>query len=124
MKNNIPKGSLIEGFLPADHCDVHTYKVEAESLKADDIQVAFWNNSPKWVRNLMRLRNSIVKFMGLKGEQRDADALERCIRNGGTYSLFTVAAKLANENILRLDDSHLSAQFLYMFNPCRAMRSW
>lgn len=109
MKNPVPKGSLIESFLPADHFDVHTYKVEADYLNADDIQVAFWTNSPLWVQRLMNLRNALVKLVGLKGEKSDKQKYEDCIRSGGAYGIASVPAKSKNENVLRLDDSHLSA---------------
>lgn len=109
MKNQVPKGSLIESFLPANHSDVHTYEVEADYLSADDIQVAFWTNSPKWVQRLMNLRNALVKLVGLKGEKSNKQAYEDCIRSGGTYDMVSVPAKSENENVLRLDDSHLSA---------------
>lgn len=109
MNNEIPKGSLIEKFLPADHFDVHTYKVKIEKLNADDIQVAFWTNSPKWVQALMNFRNSLVKLVGLKGGAKDIKAFENCIRTGGTYDMVSIPAKSENETVLRLDDSHLSA---------------
>lgn len=109
MKNSIPKGSLIEGFLPADHSDIHTYMVEAKHLSADDIQVAFWTNSPKWVQRLMDLRNSLVKLVGLKGGKENKEAYEECIRSGNTYGMVSIPAKSENETVLRLDDAHLSA---------------
>lgn len=109
MKNSIPEGSLIEKFLPADHSDVHACVVEAEHLSADDIQVAFWTNSPKWVQRLMNLRNSLVKLVGLKGEKENKEAYEDCIRSASPYGMVSIPAKSENETVLRLDDSHLSA---------------
>lgn len=109
MNNDIPKGSLVLQFLPANHYDVHTCTVEADKLSADDIQVAFWTKSPKWVSSLMKLRNSIVRYVGLKGVNKDSSAFANCIRTGGRYNMVSIPAKSDNETVLQLDDSHLTA---------------
>jgi hypothetical protein len=79
-------------------------------ITADDIQVAFWTVKPKWLKNLYCIRNTLVKPFGLKGdENKNAEEIERCIREGTSSGLMSVSDKSENETVLYLSDKHLSA---------------
>lgn len=106
----IPKDSLVNTFLPTNYsdafsCDFNT----AKEITADDIQVAFWTKWPKWIERLFRIRNLIVKVVGLKGDSSNAGMIEDCIRNNKEYKEFSVVCKSKNETVVKLSDKHLDA---------------
>lgn len=111
QKKNIPLEALVNKYLPVNYKDIFECVVEnAPPITADDIQVAFWTVNPKWLENLFRIRNTLVKPFGLKGdENRNTEEIERCIREGSNYSLMSVPDKSENETVLYLSDKHLSA---------------
>ena len=110
-KSAIPQGSLIENYLPADYSDVYACTVYSEKeITSDDIMVGFWTDSPAWINALFKLRDFLVKFVGLKGSGgSNLDEFEKCIRSGGTYRFISVPAKNSNETVLLLSDKHLDA---------------
>lgn len=72
---------------------------------------AFFNTSPRWIKSLLRLRNKIVRTMGLKVSKvpDDPEAVLRSVKweKGEEIGLFKVYNKLNDEIILGQDDSHL-----------------
>ena len=119
-KSTIPSGSLTEKYLPADHSDVYACVTDTgKEIIPDDIMVNFWTDFPRWITALFKLRDFLVKFVGLKGSDSSNTAyfvhstsmkeLENCIRTGGTYDFVSVPAKSANETVLLLSDKHLDA---------------
>jgi hypothetical protein len=110
-KPAISPDSLIGKYLPADYSDVYVCETPSgKELNPDDVLIAFWTNSTAWVSALFRLRNFLVKFVGLKGSgERNAEELEKCIRTGGTYGFTSVVAKDDRETVMLLTDSHLNA---------------
>ena len=112
-KTAILPTSLVRNYLPADYSDVYTYKVNSDKeIVPDDVMVNFWVDFPAWVNALFKLRNFLVKFVGLKSsEGSDVQEVEKCIRTGTPYHLASVPAKCDNETILLLSDKHLDAYF-------------
>ena len=110
-KGLTPSGSLIEKFLPVDYSDVYACEVDSEKeIIPDDIMVYFWTDFPGWVNVLFKLRNFMVKFVGLKSsEDGNLEEFEKCIRTGGTYNFASVPIKSNDETILLLTDKHLNA---------------
>ncbi len=109
-KIEIPKDSLANTFLPTNYsdafsCDFNTTK----EITADDIQVAFWTKWPKWIERLFKIRNLIVKVVGLKGDSSNAGMIEDCIRNNKEYKEFSVVSKSKDETVIKLSDKHLDA---------------
>lgn len=111
QKKNVPQKALVNKYLPVNYKDIFECTIEnAPMITADDIQVAFWTVNPKWLENLYRIRNTLVKPFGLKGdENRNREEIERCISEGGNYGLMSVPDKSENETVLYLSDKHLSA---------------
>ena len=66
-EQNIPQDSLIAGYLPADYCDSFSRNVVSEkAITSDEFFDMAFNHSPGWVNGLMKLRNAIVKPLGLE----------------------------------------------------------
>ena len=110
-KADIPTGCLTANYLPADYSDVFFCEVDSErKINPDDIMISFWSDFPGWVNALFKLRNFLVKFVGLKGSQeKTMEELEKCIRTRSSTGLASVPAKNNNETVLLLTDKHLNA---------------
>lgn len=109
-KAEIPIGSLVAKCLPADYCDAYSIELPIQkNISADDVLVAFWTMQPVWLNWLFRLRNTLVRPFGLKGENPELDAgrVERAIRSGSAAGVMTVYAKSPVETVLCLSDKHL-----------------
>lgn len=102
--------SLTRKYLPCNFWDAYKCAVESEStITPDDLQVAFWANTPNWVAGLFKLRNAVVKLVGLKTGKGEFQKIEQCIREGKTYNMMSVAEKSDKETVITLKDKHLNA---------------
>ena len=112
-KTIIPSDSLVERFLPADYTDTYYREVVTDKpLSPDEIMIGLWNSTRQiwWMAALFRLRNFLVRFVGLKGEEGfDVGAFEKAIREGGSYGFTSVPAKNSHETVMMLTDKHLDA---------------
>lgn len=118
VKANIPRSSLVQGFLPADYADAFVYAAEGSvDFSADDVQSVFWTDMPRWIVGMMKLRDLMVKPFGLRGSKGvDAAELKKCIRRGGNHGMFSVVEKSGNEAVVMLQDSHLKAWMSVMID--------
>lgn len=112
----IPADSIVRPFLPVNYYDVIEYSFPAEyEITADDIQIAFWSDMPKWVNRLFKLRNWLVKPFGLKSGTSKMEKLKECITTGSDYDMMSVPAKSDKETVIALNDKHLKAYIsIYM----------
>ena len=93
-EQNIPQDSLIAGYLPADYCDSFSRNVVSEkAITSDEFFDMAFNHSPGWVNGLMKLRNAIVKPLGLEVGMRFAD---------------TICEQNAQEIVFGMPDKHLT----------------
>lgn len=115
---SIPTGSYTHNYLPANYYDSYFCQVSSEhQISPVEIMIAFWTKPPRWVDRLFNLRNTLVKFVGLKGAQPDQGQLADSIRDGSTYNMFSVAYKSEQEVVLKLTDSHLDAYISVYVQP-------
>lgn len=92
-KTKIHKGGLIDNYLPADYLDSFSKEVVTqESITTDAFFNMVFNQFPAWIDWLLKLRNTIVKPLGLDTQSRFSDSV--CERN-------------ANEIIWGIPDKHL-----------------
>ena len=86
--------SLIENYLPADYCDSFSRNAVSEkAITSDEFFDMAFNHSPAWVNGLMKLRNTIVKPLGLEVGMRFAD---------------TICEQNAQEIVFGMPDKHLT----------------
>lgn len=106
----VPPDSLVAAYLPADHADAFRVIVPSPlSSTPDDLMVSFWSDMPGWVGALFRVRNALVRIVGLRGGRHDTARLERCIREGGSYGAMSIPARDGRETVCLLTDRHLDA---------------
>lgn len=93
-EQNMPQNSLIANYFPADYCDSFSKTVISEkTVTSDEFFDMAFNQSPGWVNGLMKLRNAIVKPLGLEVGMRFAD---------------TICEKNRNEVVFGMPDKHLT----------------
>ena len=79
-KTKIHKGDLIDNYLPADYLDSFSKEVETkENITPDAFFNMAFNQFPAWIDWLLKLRNTIVKPLGLDTTNRFSDSI--CERN-------------------------------------------
>ncbi len=109
MISTLPASSLLQN-LPHDYLDSYAAAVDAHGVSIEQVGRAFFTASPAWVDGLLRLRNRLVAFLGLKvpgaGTKEEVLRAFRC-EVGDSVALFHVLAKTKNEIILGEDDKHL-----------------
>lgn len=121
-KTILPGSSLISEYLPCDHADAYAVDVpETANFSADDMQIMFWTKSPAWVERMMKLRNILVRPLGLQVDKPNLETIRRAIEEGGHCGVMTVVAKSANETLIKLDDKHLTAYISVIVEPRRAI---
>jgi hypothetical protein len=95
-KVTIEENSLVNKFFPADYVDAFGCVVSnSKSIEPEKILFDMQNNQPTWIRFLFRLRDIVVKPLGLKA---------------GNKTLIKVPIKNENEIVFQLIDKHLTAE--------------
>ena len=94
----------------ADLADAYETLVPQSDLSAIDIYCAVMRQTPGWVDALMRLRNKVVKPLGLKDLGALSNVAARAAAPGQRMGLFEVVSVSPNELVLQDDDNHLLVQ--------------
>lgn len=64
-----PNSTLLNQYLPVDYTDTHQREVKGkEEFKPEELLRVMFTNLPLWIDGLMKLRNIVVKPLGLKGD--------------------------------------------------------
>ena len=110
-KTEVPLDSLTREYLPADYTDSFLIITDHEiQASPDDLMISFWTDMPGWVNTLFKLRNFLVQFVGLKGNEKNSiSELETLVRTGGENEFMKIPAKDRYETVLLLSDKHLDA---------------
>jgi len=105
--DKIPDNSIISnGFGKTDYCD--SYKVYSQTSDNIDKITSNIFKTPKWIDFLMSIRNSTVKFFGLKiGDKEDLHFADH-YPIGSKAVYFTVIARNDNEIVMAENDKHLN----------------
>lgn len=93
-KTKIHKGSLIDNYLPADYLGSFSKEVVThENITPDAFFDMAFNRFPVWIDWLLKLRNKLVKPLGLDTTSRFSDS---------------VCERSVNEIIWGMPDKHLN----------------
>lgn len=114
VSHQLPAHSLLPGsFQPLHYLDAFTADFHDPDHKIGprEAALAFFQSGPRWVGGLMRLRDAVVRLLGLKTAKGHADhaaalAAFRCVP-GERMGIFTVKAVGPQEVVLGEDDRHL-----------------
>ncbi|MFB9886926.1 DUF2867 domain-containing protein [Balneatrix alpica] len=115
---------FVEGAYFHDH---FVTEVQAEQQSALDVYLTLVERMPRWVNQLMALRNWIVSKLGLKhlGRMADYDAAKpsEAYQPGDSLGIFKVVLNRPEEVILEDRDKHLDVKVsFYLQNEAGVQR--
>lgn len=103
----IPETSIIlKDFGKVDYYDV--YKIQTKSNDSVDKITTGLFKIPKWVNNLMKLRDFLVRSFGLKTGNKEDVPGATYYEVGKKAGYFTVIDRNENEIVMAEDDKHLN----------------
>ncbi len=105
----IPKDSIIgKSFGIPDYYDAYSIDIHSKSLGTVDYLFSkFSSVSPAWMQALMKLRNFLMSFIGLKTGKLDTVS-ENDLKEGCRIGFFIITARNENEIVFGEDDKHLN----------------
>ena len=119
---DIPKEAMIlNAFDTIDYADAYTANYQFDKhIPLESIVTSFFLSFPFWVLWLMRFRDFLVSFFGLKKPDENTffDEIERFKGEiGDSISLFKVYDKKANEMLTGVNDKHLDFRISFLLDP-------
>lgn len=100
-----------QGLACADHVDAYVCRFNPERhLDARRFAVSFVGYRPLWFRALLRLRNFLVKPLGLRSGGSSRSPIPSSITQGGKLAFFSVLEAEQNRVALYAEDSHLDSR--------------
>ena len=115
----LPSNSLIISSLSRnDYVDVFAVRLKTmEPIPIEKIPIIFFHAMPKWFGVLMKIRETIARWIGLKTAH--GVNIEKQLGNftgqvGQSIGLFHVIGRTANEILAGEDDSHLNFRISYL----------
>lgn len=104
---SIPKRSIYNQFITKiDYKDSYTTPL-TNNISISNIYLNTFALMPKWITNLMRIRNKIVSPFGLKTTKKPSEVLLNSIKEGKKAGIFTIYKITDNEIIAGDKDKHL-----------------
>lgn len=105
---HIPEQFLIlSGFGKIDYCDTYKIQIALNDYSVDKITTDIFK-VPKWVNNLMKFRDALVKVFGLKVDDKTGVTIEPYYSIGNKAVYFTVLDRNENEIVMAENDKHLN----------------
>jgi hypothetical protein len=80
---------------------------ETRHISIEEAGKAFFSYAPRWIKNLMQLRDGLVKIFGLKTNKGARDIEYLSIKPGEQFGVFKIIAKNEKELIVGQNDKHL-----------------
>jgi hypothetical protein len=121
-ETTVPDDSALQPWLAgADFYDAYQAPLTTATLSPTEIFLRASRTTPRWVEDLMAIRNRIVRLFGLKDvgamktEPRSADSYQV----GDRLGIFSIFGKTENELLLGIDDSHLDVRVSVLKIPAQ-----
>jgi hypothetical protein len=112
-ETTVPDDSALQPWLAgADFCDAYEAPLTTATLSPTEIFLRASHTTPRWVEELMAIRNRIVRLFGLKdvGAMKVAPRPADAYQVGDRLGIFSIFSKTENELLLGIDDSHLDVR--------------
>jgi hypothetical protein len=109
----VPDESALQPSLAdADFYDAFEAPLNTAMLSPTEIFLRASRATPRWVDDLMAIRNRIVRLFGLKdvGAMRGAAKASDAYQVGDRLGIFSIFGKTENELLLGIDDRHLDVR--------------
>ncbi len=123
-KSRFPDGcSLIEEWREATYRDCYQQVCSlSDTENATELFVRVMAKPPRWIAALMSVRNSIVRFFGLKTDNPNPDFEKDNpveYKVGDYIGIFKIEKILPDELIVSTNDTHLDASFSMLISTDR-----
>jgi len=112
-ETTVPDDSALQSWLAgADFYDAYEAPLATATLSPTEIFLRASHTTPRWVEELMAIRNRIVRLFGLKdvGAMKVAARAPDSYQVGDRLGIFSIFGKTENELLLGIDDSHLDVR--------------
>ncbi len=113
--SKLPKDSEVLSFITRiDYEDTFAVALKNKDITIEDVYLNVFAHSPRWVNNLLKLRNTIVKLFGIKtnvGEMK-----KESLKIGEKTGIFKIYAIYDNEIIAGEDEKHLDFRISVLKN--------
>lgn len=110
-ENDIPRSSIISSdFGRIDYADSYMAEMDFGAHTVDYLTAKFFISIPGWAKSLLKLRNFLVRFIGLHGDGLpQVDEPDPAVRYepGNQAVFFTVLSRNENEIVMGEQDKHL-----------------
>lgn len=109
----VPDESVLQPTLAnADFYDAYEAPLIAAMLSPTEIFLRASRSTPRWVDDLMVIRNRIVRLFGLKdvGAMKVVARAPDAYRVGDRLGIFSIFGKTEKELLLGIDDRHLDVR--------------
>ena len=107
IEEAVDERDAIFGHLPADYADAYSFSAGRPLLvTAEALQRGLWSRQPKLAAGLMRLRNILVKPLGLKTS--DEQPIDPWLAQAERVRRRDEAGRLIDEVVIHSDDRHLA----------------
>ena len=107
-KTELPNSSVSKQFIgEVNYVDAYKVELSDSNQTIEQIYLAIFNHTPKWVNFLMSLRNKIVGLFGLDTGNGETLKEVKSIAVGDTQGMFKIFEIQPNEVIVGADDKHL-----------------
>jgi Protein of unknown function (DUF2867) len=109
----IPDDSALQPWLAgADFYDAYEAPLKIAMLSPIEIFLRSSRSTPRWVDDLMAIRNRIVRLFGLKdvGAMKAVTKASDAYKVGDRLGIFSIFGKTEKELLLGIDDRHLDVR--------------
>ena len=104
--DSIPSNSILKNqFDKIDFQDSFSFYIQNNKMSINELYIAIFSTAPKWIENLMKLRNKIVLLMGLKTEMKRIENFD--FEVGDKVGIFKIYKIEDQEIIAGENDKHL-----------------
>jgi len=108
LQTDIPNQSCYRDFIrKLDYSDAFTITHINPKLSLQEAYIQMFSNPPKWIKILMKIRNSLVSFIGLKHDLDTSGIDTPQFKIGKIVGMFSLYYISNNEIIAGEDDKHL-----------------
>lgn len=98
----------------SEYVDSYSFPLTRDDVESWEPVSAFFQSSPKWVDQLYRLRNCLVRPLGLKSQLAREEDFSPPFIVGQEFGDFTLYAINVNEAVLGTDDKHLNYRLSFL----------
>lgn len=113
--NSIPDNSILyESSKNASYKDSVRISTPRNDVQSGELIAAFFHSAPDWMIHMLKVRNRIVKYFGLKTGMVDAKLVAPPFQSGQQFGVFKLYSINKTESVIGEDDKHLNFRISFI----------